>query len=405
MKITQIASILDSVIVAEGIGQGGLNSEGEREAIVKEDLSNIVDVGRTVLDYTDNTTNFDSFISKLIDQIGRVIFVDRPYTSQAPNILKDGWEYGSVLQKVRCELQESQDNATWDLSSYLQEGGKNGETYPDPFELSPPNVEAKFYNSKVTFEVPITLTQVQLKQAFRSASDMNRFFAMIENRIAMKMTLSTDALIMRTINNLIGCKIADNNNVVNLLDGYKELTGNATLTASEARTNADFLRYAAKTMMLYKKYLESASTLYNDSDYVTFTPADKLKFVALADFSKSMDTYLYSDVYHNEFVKLPGFEEVGYWQSVGTSADNDESYGTRSSIKATVIKNDNTTADVDATGIVGVMFDEEAAMVANENYRVTSIYNPRGEYTNYFYKWDAMYLNDLAENCVVFVIQ
>lgn len=393
MKITQIAATLNDVFTQEGIGES---------AVVLEDLSNIVDVGKTVLDYTSNTQNFDSVISKLIDQIGRTIFVDRSYTSQAPNILKDSWEYGSVLQKVRCELQDAQDNATWDLSSYIN-AGVGDDKYPDPFELTPPNVEAKFYNSKVTFEVPITLTQVQLKQAFRSASDMNRFFAMIENRIAMKMTLSTDALIMRTINNLIGCKIADNNNVVNLLQGYKTQTGK-TISADAARTDADFLRYAAKTMMLYKKYLESASMLYNNAGYVTFTPADKLKFVALADFSKSMDAYLYSDVYHNEFVKLPGFEEVGYWQGTGTAADSDASYDERSRIVATVIKEDGQTAGVDQSGIVGVMFDEEAAMVANENYRVTSIYNPRGEYTNYFYKWDAMYLNDLAENCVVFVI-
>lgn len=393
MKITQIAATLNDVFTQEGIGES---------AVVLEDLSNIVDVGKTVLDYTSNTQNFDSVISKLIDQIGRTIFVDRSYTSQAPNILKDSWEYGSVLQKVRCELQDAQDNATWDLSSYIN-AGVGEDKYPDPFELTPPNVEAKFYNSKVTFEVPITLTQVQLKQAFRSASDMNRFFAMIENRIAMKMTLSTDALIMRTINNLIGCKIADNNNVVNLLQGYKTQTGK-TISADAARTDADFLRYAAKTMMLYKKYLESASMLYNNAGYVTFTPADKLKFVALADFSKSMDAYLYSDVYHNEFVKLPGFEEVGYWQGTGTAADSDASYDERSRIVATVIKEDGQTAGVDQSGIVGVMFDEEAAMVANENYRVTSIYNPRGEYTNYFYKWDAMYLNDLAENCVVFVI-
>ena len=53
---------------------------------------------------------------------------------------------------------------------------------------------------------------------------------------------------------------------------------------------------------------------------------------------------------------------------------------------------------------MAVMFDDEAAAVCNENSRVTSIYNPRGEYTNFFYKWDAMYMNDTAENCVVFVI-
>ena len=60
--------------------------------------------------------------------------------------------------------------------------------------------------------------------------------------------------------------------------------------------------------------------------------------------------------------------------------------------------------EVEQDGILAVMFDRDAAAVCNQNYRVTSIYNPRGEYTNYFYKWDAMYMNDTAENVVVFYI-
>ena len=51
------------------------------------------------------------------------------------------------------------------------------------------------------------------------------------------------------------------------------------------------------------------------------------------------------------------------------------------------------------------MFDDEAAAVCNQNFRVTSQYNGRGEYTNYFYKWDALYMNDIQENCVVFYIE
>ena len=50
------------------------------------------------------------------------------------------------------------------------------------------------------------------------------------------------------------------------------------------------------------------------------------------------------------------------------------------------------------------MFDEEAAAVVNENYRTTAQYNARGEYTNYFYKWDAGYMNDTYENCIVFLV-
>ena len=397
MKITQIANCLNNVINELQIGS---TLEEGTLATFADDLANIVDMGKTVLDYTGQSNEtFDSFIRKMIDQVGKVIFVDRTYTSQAPNILKEGWEYGSILQKVRCELQDAQDNATWDLFNYPKVGG---DSYPDPFELSPPDVQAKFYNSKVTYEVPITLTSYQLREAFRSASDMSRFIAMIENRIRMKRTLCNDGLIMATIANLIGRRLtgSNTNTVVYLLDDYNATLAQADqLTESAALTDAGFLRYAAATIMKYKKYLAAASLLYNDGSYVTFTPAEKLKFITVADFAKNMETYLYSGTYHDEFVKMEGYEEVAYWQNaqdrmaIDTYIENtDKTEGADASIEA---KN---------SYVVAVLFDDEAAAVCNQNDRVTSIYNPRGEYTNYFYKWDALYMVDTLENAVVFAL-
>lgn len=388
MKINQIATALNNTFNEQQLGLS---------AVVNEDLSNIVDIGKEIAGTdTFGAENFDSFTRKLIDQVGKIMFVDRTYTSQAPNILKDGWEYGSILEKVRCELPDAQDNATWDLFNYPKTGGA---AYPDPFELSKPDVKAKFFNSKTTYEVPITLTVDQVKEAFQSAAQMSSFIAMIENRIAMKMTLCNDALIMATIDNLIGQKLNSGKNVVNLVTLYNAAkpAGASNVTATTALQDKEFLRFASKTIGMYKKYLAGASALYNEGEYVTFTPADRLKFVANTEFAKALDSYLYSDTYNEEFVKLGGYDEVAYWQGSGTSN------GDRLTVDVSVDV-EGTATRVKNTGVVAVMFDDEAAAVCNQNYRVTSIYNPRGEYTNYFYKWDAMYMNDTLENAVVFTI-
>lgn len=393
MKIKQLASVLNGTLNTTGI----IDQVTGEKAVAAEDLSDIVDIGKTVLDYTgQSNTNYDSFMRNLIDQVGKIMFVDRVYTSQAPNILKDGFEYGSILEKVRCEVPDARDNATWDLFNYPVQ---NGAAYPDPFELSKPSASAKFYNSKATYEIPITLTDVQLREAFQSAAQFGSFISMIENRIRMKMTLCNDGLIMATIANLMGQKFRLGANV-NLLEAYKAVNASATVTAATALVDKEFLRFASKTIAQYKKYLATASTLYNGdgtSSYLTFTPADRLKFIANTEFSKSLDAYLYSDTYHNEFVNLPGYEEVAFWQGTGTSNDD------RLKIDVTVDDGSNGT-EVVRDGILAVMFDDEAAAVCNQNFRVTSAYNGRGEYTNYFYKWDAMYMNDLLENCVVFNI-
>ena len=163
------------------------------------------------------------------------------------------------------------------------------------------------------------------------------------------------------------------------------------------------MRFATKTIALYKDYLKTAGSLYNSGDYITFTPEENLKFVVLSEFAKDMETYLYSDTYHNEFVKMTGYSTVPFWQGTGTSGADFESRSTIDVVPAGVALPQGKDS-IKQSGVVAVMFDEQAAAVCNENYRVTSQYNARGEYTNYFYKWDANYMNDTEENVIVFII-
>lgn len=396
MQIKQIASVLNAAIEKEITGEVDL---------IQEDLSNLVDVGKIVTTSLSASGNTNNFVATLIDRIGRVKYVDRTYTSQAPNILKDSFEYGSILMKVRAEVPDFQENTSWKLGALDGYGIKDKEEL-DPFVISAPSATQQVYNSRITYEAPITISELMLKQAFTSPAEMGNFIAMIENRIQLKMTLSTDALIMRTINNLIGLKIgragaSSSNNVVNLLALYNTAVGAGNaLTAEAALRNTDFLRFATKTIALYKDYLKTASVKYNEGGYLTFTPADRLKFVVLSEFAKDMETYLYADTYHNEFVEMDGYSTVPFWQTQGDGVDD---YDIRSAIDVSCTDG-TSTFSVAQSGIVGVMFDEEAAAVVNENYRVTSQYNPRGEYTNYFYKWDAGYMNDTYENCIVFLV-
>lgn len=377
MRVSQIATILNNVFteITEGTGA------------ISEDLSNIVDVGREITKLSTFDDNFENYVGKLIDHVGRVVYMDRAYTSQAPKILKDGWEYGSILEKVRCDVPDFQENKEWELSE---------ETVFDVFGFSPADADAKFFNKKTTFQIKISITKKQLKSAFNSAADMNKFIAMIENRIAMKMTLATDALIMRTIVNLIAEKISDSQGVINLLDVYKTATGDTTLTPEKALTNKDFLRIASKTIMTYKKLMTIPSALYNDGTYVTFTPEANLKAIFAADFDLALKTSLYADTYNDEFVKLDGYSSVAYWQS--PKADE------RLLINAKPASKGGVGDAVEQDGIVAVLFDERACAVCNEEPDVRSIYNPEGNFYNYWYSFDASYMNDTVENCIVFVI-
>lgn len=382
MEVKQIYELVNE-ITGEITGQTEL---------VKEDLSNIVDVGKELFTASD----VDNYVKSLVNRIGKTIFVNRKYSGKVPSVVMDAWEFGSVLQKISADLPTATENESWEL--------ENGASY-DPNIFYKPTVSAKFFNSKVTFEVPLSFTEKQVKESFNSASELNAFISMLYNAVEKSMTVKIDSLVMRTINNMIANTYdGDNTGVraVNLLSGYNTamgLTGNNALTADKAITNKDFLRYASMQIALYADRLGTMSTLFNAGGKERFTPKDMLHIVLLSDFAEGAKIYLESDTFNKELVKLPTAETVPYWQGSGKSyafADVSKIY--------VQIANGNSKKDVTLSGILGVMFDRDALGVCNLDRRVTTNYNPKAEFFSNWYKFDAGYFNDLNENFVLFYV-
>lgn len=383
MKINQVATILNE------INKTFVGEEDFPE--IAEDLSNIVDVGQQLIAGSNDLTNFfEQYGKKLIDKVGRVVIVDRTYRSTAPDIERDSWEYGSIMEKIRVSVDELADDTTWSLTK--------GDT-PEQFEYNPATLSAKYFNDYDVFMTSISIPEKTLRSAFNSASDMNRLISAITNRIEMKLTISKDNLIRRTINNLIAEKIAAEKQI-NLLALYNE-TVTTPITADKALYDKDFLRFAIFQIFKYKKMLNGASVLFGDEEYVNFTPDDRMKMVLLDIFTKSAEVFMESDTYHNDLVSLgSNYQTVPFWQAAGTSTEFP--FETLSKIN---VKTASDGTVVSTSGIIGVIFDVDAAAVCMEDLEVTSSYAANGRFINYFHYVNARYMNDLAENVIVFTIE
>lgn len=389
MTVNQVKDVMNTV-TGEVLG---------KSEIVAEDLSNIVDIGTEVF----NNNDVDNYVKSLVDAVGRVIISDRVYNGSVPSVMRDSWEYGAVVEKITADIPAAVENDSWNLV--------DGKSY-DTQVFYKPSVSAKFFNSKVTFEIPMSFTELQVKESFSNASQLNAFVSMIYNAIAKSMTIKTDSLIQRTINNMIGQTVykefgevenSDYSNstgikAVNLLKLYNDRF-NQTLTAENAIYSPEFIRFAAFEMGLYKDRLAKISSLFNIGGKERFTPANDLTTVLLSDFVNAAGVYLESDTFHNDLVKLPTAETVAYWQGSGT----DYSFSNVSDIHVN-ITDGTATHEIVLSGIIGVMFDRECLGVCNENQRTTTAYNAKAEFFNNYYKFDAGYYNDLNENFVVFFI-
>ena len=389
MKVSQVYEILNT-ITGEILGDS---------VVVQEDLSNVVDVGKA-FENIDN--GLDNYVRRLQDHIGKMVFVDRVYGGRAPRVLMDGWEFGSILEKVRAKLPAATENESWTL--------EDGTSY-DPNVFTAPEVSTKFFNKRVTFEIPISITEMQVKSSFSNATQLNAFYSMIQTAIENSMTIKLDSLIMRTINTAIAETVYseypsgsgsydDTSGVraVNLLYLYNQTVPQASQisTPADAVKNPDFIRFAAYQMALYSDRLEVMSTLFNIGGTEKFTPKDRQHFLMLSEFKRAADIYLQSDTFHDEFTKLPEAESITYWQGSGTS------YAFSATSEVKVVTPNNHTVDI--TGVLGVIFDRDTLGVANLDRRVTTNYNPKGEFWNEWHKADAGYFLDTDENFVVFFV-
>lgn len=378
MKVTQIHELLNTV-TSEVLGT---------EALVKEDLTNLVDVGTEII----NADKVDNFVNKLVHHIGKVQFNNDKYTGKAKNVLMDSWEFGAILQKIDAELPQASENDTWNLV--------NGQSY-DPNIFYQPKVSSQFFDSKVTFEIPVSFAEKQVQGSFSNAEQMNGFLSMLINQVDTSFTIKLDELIMRTINNYIGSVISkkDGNTSVNLLKVYNTASGK-TLTAEKCLTDAEFLRFANFTINTYIGRITRISKLFNIGKRERFTNEENTNLILLNDFVNSSDVYLQSDVRHNEFTGLKSFDTVPYWQGSG------ESFGFSDISKIDVKVNDGSSKGVEVaqSGIIGVLFDKKALGVTNLDKRVTTNFNPKAEFYTNFYKADSGYFNDFNQNFIVFYV-
>lgn len=383
MEVKQIYSIMNS-ITSEMLGES---------IVVAEDLSNIVELGQQF----ESVVGLDNYVRKLPDHIGRVVFVDRKYEGRSPQVLMDGWEYGSIMEKIATRIPEAVENEDWQLN--------DGQSY-DPNVFHAPDVYGEFWNKRVTFEIDMSITRKQVKSSFDSVTQLNSFLSMILNAIETSLTVKLDALIMRTINNMVGETLYNEVpsgtysgrsgvKAVNLLYLYNQQFSK-NLTAAAAITDPDFIKFASFTMANYMDRIKVLSNVFNIGGESRFTPASKLHVAMLSEFKNAANVYLQSDTFHNDYTALPNSDSVAFWQGSGTGY----AFSDTSAVKIKTSSGHN----VNASGILAVMFDRDALGVSNLDREVRTHYNEKADFWNYFYNAFAGYFNDTNENFVVFYV-
>ena len=355
------------------------------EAITVKDTSSLVSLGEKVLS---SNKDKEVFFNTLVDRVARTIVAIREFETKERSVKRDAVNWGLFVQKISYKKKNAVENPSYDFT-----------TQANPFDVKPSTeIIQKIFGENIgVWSYEDVIPYDQMFTAFNSAAEMGAVIAGIYTNINNEYTMAKAALENLAVDTLIAGVIKKGKATQkrNVLAEFN--TANSTsLTVAQALKNADFIKYVNREIYTTVGFMQEANELYNLENIIRQTPKDKLVVEILGMYASASAVYLEADTYHNELVKLPRYEEVNYWQGMGTEA----SFEDVSTIK---IKNTGIDAEeISQSGIIACIHDYDAVASFVDKPETGSIPNPRQRCLNVFYQAARNFGVDLSEKCVVF---
>lgn len=323
--------------------------------------------------------------------IARSISDVRPYTPQDLGIIRETSEWGMLLRKLYVFPMETTQNESWSV--------QDGQTY-SPYVVHKLLAAEKVFSGFDTWQINPTIPDIQLFPAFESADAAAAFLSAERQAVVTSQSMYIEALQRLVLANFVGEKLAHGKDVngvhyINLLTAYNTAFSK-TLTAEQALTDPDAIRFISFQMARWIDNIRSIGTWFNFEGYYRHTPLDRMRLTMLSYFADVAPFYLYADTFNEKFVELPNYFAVPYWQSPGETWD----VKTLSSIN---LKTSGGT-QVACSYILGAITDMDAIFMTFDKPTSSALYNPRIEVTHEYWKCIAGYANNFAENAIIFTL-
>lgn len=394
MKVEQIATIMNTVN-QELIG---VDANGDPiAATVAEDGSGMLEAGKAVANWV-TTDNVNTYLKKVFDKVGETIFISDEYDlGEEFDLRKTSLEAGSITEMILFKDGDWTNNTSWD--EIISGTETAAPTFNEMFGYHPQEAEALYFNKKVTLASEVyTDTHLQLKSAFNTRNGIISFYNGVEQRWLNKIMQLKKKLKKMQVCAWAADKVIANSGVFNLLGLYNaEQPALQKIDKTTALHNPDFLRWAKAYTEILRENLRERTALYNPDGYVGSVPRARQKALLYAPFAEYLAVNLYSGTFHDDYVKLGGFDNVSYWQAEGGMSDDIK-------MQINLKTPNNSAAAVVVNGLLGVIFDDRAIFQVDEYARTVVQPNQMSEWNNIQHKLDVSLYYTTALNGVVLLL-
>ena len=356
------------------------------QALSVKDTAGLVSLGNTILS---SNTNTEAFLNTLVQRIGRTIISYRRYRSKLADMVRDDFEWGAILQKIRVHMPEAEADESYGLV--------DGQSV-DHYKIAKPEVQQKFFVTRSPYQFHVTIQKVHLKEAFLSESSMGAFLGAVTGQVRNAMEVTLENLGRITLANM-AAEVSNPSNpglgrVYSLVSMYNQFAQpSEALTPDTAMFVPAFLAYAMQIINETIDGFQELGSYYNIDSIETFTPKEMIRVKVVSPFVRAAETVLQYRAFNEELVSIDSaYQKLAFWQNPDAPM-------------SISIKRASDGTEISMPNVIAMVHDRDAlGMYREEEEVATTPINAAGLYYNTYYHAKQLWFNDLSENFVVFTL-
>lgn len=362
--------------------------EGKEITVPITDYWSFVDAGKT-LQQMQATDLQNGFLNPLMNKVALTVDTFRAFEPIGEDLYK-GSTNGGIVEMLSHVFYAAR------VAPFINLQNTNDDA---AFVFSKPDIIANYYTDEQAWQIPISITDTELRAAWTSPERMDAFIQTILGDVANSGRLQKQVLRINTINAQASQVLTNATPVTaaNKTGEYVKLvtvynaTHTPTVTAADCLDNVEFVRWAVSYINMFKRWMTQPADDMNRGTNTTFTPGYAQRTKISTTFDSAITRSLVM-AYNEQRTMLEDYEALPYFYD----RDNPDS----------IVKVDTADPANNANVRVAAMLYDDYALGEYVNLEdVTSMYNGMKKYTTYYYNYIYRYIRNNNANFVVFTLE
>ena len=303
--------------------------------------ANIKKIGDAIINYP---TAKNEFVSVLTNQVSKQLFFNKVWENPYKMFNRGQLPYGKSIESIFIDIVKGKDRTRETTGANLANNLLSRQT---------PNVKVEYHTENFQHQYPTTLSDEELKGAFRNANGLSEMTARILQAPLTGAEFDQFLMIKHALANLKCAEVK---------------IGKTAYTALTAKEKANLITTSVKA---YVKKLKFLSNNYNAQGVMTFSKPSDLYLFVPADISAFLDVEQLANAFNISKVELPTrVLDIDNFQKVNAGSDAAAN------------------PYVEDTDALFYLIDKDAIQLYETLNESESFRNPQAKYTNiWFDRW------------------